>query len=53
MENDLIKLYNTMLLVETKGESTKTMALCLNFVQQLIDKEKNKQSAQPTPEEGD
>lgn len=48
MENDLIKLYNTMLLVETKGESTKTMALCLNFVQQLIDKSK-----QPAPEEGD
>lgn len=35
MKNELTKLYNTMLLVETKGESTKLMAQCLNFVAQL------------------
>lgn len=35
MENELIKLYNTLLLIETRGESTKIMADCLRFVEQL------------------
>ena len=35
MENELMKLYNTLMLIETKGESTKLMAQCLNFVQAL------------------
>ena len=36
MENELKKLYNTLLLIETKGESTKIMADCLKFTDQLI-----------------
>ena len=36
MEEKLTRLYNTMLLVETKGESTKTMSDCIRYVEQLI-----------------
>lgn len=36
MEIKLRKLYNTLLLVETKGDSTKIMGECLKFVEQLI-----------------
>ena len=44
MEFELTKLYNTLLMVETKGESTKIMADCLRFVEQLKEtvKETNK-----------
>ena len=35
MELELLKLYNTLLTIETKGESTITMADCLRFVDQL------------------
>ena len=38
MENDLKKLYNTLLLIETKGESTKIMAECIKFREQLINR---------------
>ena len=38
MVNELTKLYNTMMLIETKGENTKQMALCLNYLSQLIAK---------------
>lgn len=36
MAEKLRKLYNTMCLIETKGENTKTMSVCLQFVEQLI-----------------
>lgn len=36
MIENLQKLYNTMLLIETKGDSTKTMADCLRFVEKMI-----------------
>ena len=36
MKNKLIQLTNTLALVETKGESTKIMAQCLAFAEQLI-----------------
>lgn len=36
MDLELTKLYNTLMLIETKGESTKLMAQCLAFTQQLI-----------------
>lgn len=42
MVEELTKLYNTLLTVETKGESTKNMALCLQYLQQLIAHEKNR-----------
>ena len=45
MENNLRKLYNTMLLIETKGENTKIMAECIRFVEQLITEEAQKSSA--------
>ena len=38
MVNELTKLYNTMMLIETKGENTKQMAVCLNYLAQLIEK---------------
>ena len=45
MENNLKKLYNTMLLIETKGENTKIMAECIKFLEQLITEEAKKSSA--------
>lgn len=36
MEEELLKLYRTMMLIETKGESTKTMATCLQFLEKLV-----------------
>lgn len=39
MQNKLTKLYNTLATIETRGESTKTMAVCLQYVEQLIREE--------------
>lgn len=36
MEDKLRKLYNTLMLIETRGESTKIMGECLRFTEQLI-----------------
>lgn len=36
MREELTKLYNTLLTIETKGAHTKTMADCLRFTEQLI-----------------
>ncbi len=47
MIENLSKLYNTLMLIETKGENTKIMAQCLQYIEQLIANERNK------PEEGD
>lgn len=35
-KEDLIKLYRTLVLVETKGESTKIMAQCLQYIEQQV-----------------
>ena len=35
MVEKLMKLYNTLSLIETKGDSTKLMAQCLNYVSAL------------------
>lgn len=43
MVNELVKLYNTLLMVETKGESTKIMSDCIRFIEQLINREKEKE----------
>lgn len=57
MVNELVKLYNTILMVETKGESTKIMSDCIRFIEQLINREKEKEveAAEPpkktTPKE--
>lgn len=42
MPTELTRLYNTLLLIETKGENTKIMAQCLQYLEQLIANEKNK-----------
>lgn len=42
MEQKLQILYNTLMTIETKGESTKTMAECLKFIEQTINEERNK-----------
>lgn len=50
MEEKLTRLYNTLMLVETKGESTKYMAQCLNYVQTLIADAKNAVSVEEVGE---
>lgn len=35
LELELMKLYNTLLTIETKGQNTIIMADCLRFVEQL------------------
>lgn len=35
-KEDMIKLHNTLVLIETKGESTKIMAQCLTYLEQKI-----------------
>ncbi|MBR4930745.1 MAG: hypothetical protein IKZ00_08110 [Bacteroidaceae bacterium] len=48
MKEKLTKLRNTMALVETKGESTKIMAQCLQYVEQLISEcDKQEQISEP------
>lgn len=41
MEKELQKLYNTMLLIETRGANTKLMGDCLKFTEQLIEHAKS------------
>ena len=48
MKNKLIKLYNTMLCIETKGESTKLMADCLRYLGSLVN-EADKPEVKETP----
>lgn len=36
IKEELTKLYNTMIIIETKGENTKVMADCLRFLDQLV-----------------
>ena len=43
MIEKLSKLYNTLLTIETKGENTKTMGVCLQFLEGMIAEEKQKQ----------
>lgn len=40
MVNELTRLYNTLMLIETKGENTKLMGQCLTFTAALINKAK-------------
>jgi anthranilate/para-aminobenzoate synthase component II len=36
MQEKLRKLYNTMANIETKGENTKIMGVCLQYLEQLM-----------------
>ena len=50
MKQNLVKLYNTMNLIETKGENTKIMAQCLVFLEGIIrevDNAKNENVEKP------
>lgn len=40
MEEKLRKLYSTLNLIETKGENTKLMSVCLQYLEQLMAEEK-------------
>lgn len=55
MGEKLTKLYNTLCQIETKGENTKLMAVCLGFTQQLIAEANSAQSAstEEVPSGGD
>lgn len=46
-KEDLAKLYNTLSMVETKGNSTKIMGQCLQFIEQKM----NEPEDRPVPEE--
>lgn len=37
MVEHLTKLYNTLRLIETRGDSTKAMAKCLEYIESLVD----------------
>ena len=53
MAEKLTKLYNTLSQIETKGESTKLMALCFNYLQGLIQEESSKEAMlKKVPSEG-
>lgn len=45
MPEKLTRLYNTLVTIETKGESTKIMADCLRYIEQMVAEEKSKQSS--------
>ena len=51
MKNNLSKLYNTLLLIETKGESTKIMSECLRFTEQLIKEASDQENLAEQPKE--
>lgn len=41
-KEELVNLYNTLSLIETRGDSTKIMAQCLKFVEQKAQEEEEK-----------
>lgn len=51
MPEKLVKLYNTLKLVSTKGEDTKVMANCLAYLEQMIAEAQAKQVEPATPVE--
>ena len=48
MFNELAKLYNTLMLIETRGENTKIMAQCLQYIENLIAQMNAKPNKEPT-----
>ena len=44
MSDKLVRLYNTLKTVETKGNSTIVMADCIRYVEQLIAEAQNSES---------
>ena len=50
MVEKLSKLYNTLALIETKGENTKIMAQCLQFIENMIVEEKTVETKESVAE---
>lgn len=48
MKEQLNKLRNTMLLIETKGNNTLLMADCIRFVEALINQPEQTEKEEPT-----
>ena len=44
MSDKLVRLYNTLKTVETKGNSTIVMADCIRYVEQLISEAQNSEA---------
>ena len=42
MLDNLKRLHNTLIMIETRGENTKIMADCLRYIEQMIEKESAK-----------
>ena len=51
MFNELTKLYNTLMLIETRGENTKIMAQCLQYIENLIAQMNTKPNKEPDAKE--
>lgn len=54
MAEKLLRLYNTLATIETKGENTKIMADCLRYTEQLITETKEHEAkavCEPTKSE--
>ena len=50
--NDLAKLYNTLMLINTKGEDTKHMSNCLQYLEGMIAREQAKAMQQDETKDG-
>ena len=50
--NDLAKLYNTLMLINTKGEDTKHMSNCLQYLEGMIAREQAKATQQNETKDG-
>lgn len=50
--NDLVKLYNTLMLINTNGEDTKRMSNCLQYLEGMIAREQTKAAQQNETKDG-
>lgn len=50
--NDLVKLYNTLMLINTNGEDTKRMSNCLQYLEGMIAREQTKETQQNETKDG-
>ena len=50
--NDLVKLYNTLMLINTNGEDTKRMSNCLQYLEGMIEREQTKSTQQNETKDG-
>lgn len=48
---DLMKLHNTLMTIETKGENTKIMSDCLKYLENMIGAEQHKTKVQEKGED--